>query len=164
MLSSTFPSIYHMLMLVVCCPGITAMSQPVAAAEPPLTEMRSLMQTGRYSVMAVQPSDGQRDLLSVTTTIALPNEITRVGEALRWLLRDSGYRLAADTVLTEEVKAMLELPLPSVHRHFTSMPLKTVIALMVGPSFQLVQDPVHRLIAFEQCDLDSDRTSMGGAQ
>jgi len=43
------------------------------------------------------------------------------------------------------------------------MPLKTVIGLMVGPAFHLVQDPVHRLIAFERCTDASHHTSTGGA-
>lgn len=163
MLSPTFPSIYHLLMMVVCCPGITAMSQSVSAAELPSTEVRPLTQTGRYSVMSVAPSAGQREPLSVTADIIIPDNIERIGDAIRWLLRDSGYRLAADRVLTQEAKAMLELPLPSVHRHFTPLPLTTVIALMVGPSFYPVQDPVHRLIAFEQCDTGSDQTPIGGA-
>jgi hypothetical protein len=46
---------------------------------------------------------------------------------------------------------MLTLPLPGAHRQFQPLPLKDVIALLVGPAFVLVQDPVHRLLAFERC-------------
>jgi hypothetical protein len=37
-------------------------------------------------------------------------------DAVRWLLRDSGYRLAEQPVLTADAHAMLQLPLPAVHR------------------------------------------------
>jgi type IV pili sensor histidine kinase/response regulator len=117
--------------------------------------MTTLTQTGRYSVMAAQPTTGQRDLLSVTRAITIPGDIDSVGEAFHWMLRDSGYRLAADAVLS---------PLPAVHRRFEPMPLQTVMGLMIGPAFHLIQDPVHRLIAFERCVDISAPNATGGAQ
>tara|TARA_R110002124_G_scaffold5786_5_gene36308 strand:- start:932 stop:1276 length:345 start_codon:yes stop_codon:yes gene_type:complete len=114
--------------------------------------------------MVAQPTAGQRDLLSVTRAITIPGDIESVGEAFHWMLRDSGYRLAADVVLSEEAKAMLELPLPAVHRRFEPMPLQTVMGLMIGPAFHLIQDPVHRLIAFERCADISAPNATGGAQ
>ncbi|MBC43815.1 MAG: pili assembly chaperone [Pusillimonas sp.] len=134
------------------------------AAERPFTTMSTLTQTGRYSVMAAQPTAGQRDLLSVTRAITIPGDIDSVGEAFHWMLRDSGYRLAADAVLSEEAKAMLALPLPAVHRRFEPMPLQTVMGLVIGPAFHLIQDPVHRLIAFERCSEFSAPNATGGAQ
>jgi type IV pili sensor histidine kinase/response regulator len=115
-------------------------------------------------VIAVRPTAGQRDLLSVTRAITVPGDIESVGEAFHWMLRDSGYRLATDTVLSEEAKAMLELPLPAVHRRFEPMPLQTVLGLMIGPAFHLIQDPVHRLIAFERCADSPDPVATGGTQ
>jgi type IV pili sensor histidine kinase/response regulator len=120
-------------------------------------------QIGRYSVIAVAPTAGQQDLLAVTRSITIADDIDTVGDALHWLLRDSGYRLADHDVLSEETIDMLDLPLPNAHRAFEPMPLKTVIGLMVGPAFHLVQDPVHRLIAFERCADASHPTSTGGA-
>ncbi len=114
--------------------------------------------------MVAQPTAGQRDLLSVTRAITIPGDIESVGEAFHWMLRDSGYRLAADVVLSEEAKAMLELPLPAVHRRFEPMPLQTVMGLMIGHAFHLIQDPVHRLIAFERCADISAPNATGGAQ
>ena len=59
---------------------------------------------------------------------------------------------------------MLELPLPAVHRRIEPMPLQTVMGLMIGPAFQLIQDPVHRLIAFERCADGPDPVATGGTQ
>ena len=125
--------------------------------------MNAKTQIDRYSVIAVAPTAGQQDLLSVTRSITIPNDIDTVGDAMHWLLRDSGYRLADHAVLSKETIDMLDLPLPNSHGAFEPMPLKTVIGLMVGPAFHLVQDPVHRLIAFERCTDASHHTSTGGA-
>ena len=154
----------RLLTILVCCSGAAVGSHSVVAAERPATTMTTLTQTGRYSVMVAQPTAGQRDLLSVTRAITIPGDIDSVGEALHWMLRDSGYRLAADAVLSEEAKAMLALPLPAVHRRFEPMPLQTVMGLMIGPAFHLIQDPVHRLIAFERCVDISSPNVTGGAQ
>jgi type IV pili sensor histidine kinase/response regulator len=135
----------------------------VLAAVQPATSSKSVTQVDRYSVVATGPTAGQRDLLSVTAVISIPSDIESLGDALRWILQDSGYRLAANPVLTEEVRVMLELPLPAVHRRFELMPLKTVMGLMVGPAFYVVQDSVHRLIAFERCGTTPDHSSAGVA-
>lgn len=152
------------LTILVCCSGAAVGSHSVVAAEQRLTIMSTLTQTGRYSVMAARPTAGQRDLLSVTRAVTIPGDIDSVGEAFHWMLRDSGYRLAADAVLSEEARAMLDLPLPAMHRRFEPMPLHTVMGLMIGPAFHLIQDPVHRLIAFERCADTSDPNATGGVQ
>ena len=77
---------------------------------------------------------------------------------LRWLLRDSGYRLADHAVLSEDAIDMLDLPLPTRIALSGAHATKAVIGLIVGPAFHLVQDPVHRLIAFERCTDASNHT------
>lgn len=162
MSSSKHHPIPHLLRILLCCSGAAVVSHSAVAEERPVTTKSTLTQTGRYSVMAVRPTVGQRDLLSVTRAITIPGDIESVGEAFHWMLRDSGYRLAADGVLSEEARAMLELPLPTVHRRFEPMPLETVMGLMIGPAFHLIQDPVHRLIAFERCADIPDPNATGG--
>ncbi len=164
MLLPTYSPITHLLAMVLCYPGVTVISEPVSAAELSVTALNTQTQISRYSTMAAQPSVGQRDLLSVTRSITIPNDTESVGDALHWLLRDTGYRVAADAVLSEEAKTMLELPLPAVHRRFEPMPLQTVIGLMIGPAFHLIQDPVHRLIAFERCAKVLNPIATGGVQ
>ncbi len=147
---------------MLCGLVVAIMNNTALAAAQPATSNKRVTQIDRYSVTATGPTAGQHDLLAVTVAIAIPNGIESLGDALRWILRDSGYRLAADPVLSEEVRAMLELPLPAVHRRFEPMPLKTVVALIVGPAFHVVQDPVHRLLAFERCYTTPDILSVGG--
>jgi type IV pili sensor histidine kinase/response regulator len=34
------------------------------------------------------------------------------------------------------------------------MPLKRALETLAGPAFRLVEDPVHRLVAFERCEME----------
>ena len=154
----------HLLTILLCWSGSAIVSNSAVAGQQPDAVMSSQTQVGRYSVIAARPTTGQQDLLSVTRAITIPSNIKRVGDALDWLLHDSGYRLADDAVLSEEVVAMFDLPLPAAHRQFEPMPLNAVLGLMVGPAFRIVEDPVHRLIAFERCTDASDPMSIGGTQ
>jgi|GEM_PF-530896 len=164
MSSSYIRSLPQRLAMLACCLGVVVASKAVFAAEPPVTSSNTVTQIGRYSVVVAGPTAGQLDPLSAKAAISIPNDIESVGNALRWILQDSGYRLAADPVLTEEVQTMLKLPLPAVHRRFEPIPIKTVMALVIGPAFQIVQDPVHRLIAFERCITTPIHSSTGEAR
>ncbi|NKB61228.1 MAG: pili assembly chaperone [Gammaproteobacteria bacterium] len=146
---------------LVCSLFVALSSNLVLASKQPVAASNVAAQVDRYSVMVVGPTAGQLDLLEVTSPVVIPNDIETIGDALGWLLRDSGYRLASESVLTSDTKKMLELPLPVVHRRFNSMSLKTAIALMVGPAFHIVQDPVHRLIAFERCETSPNHSTTG---
>lgn len=149
--------------MLLCGLGVAiANNAALAAAQPAMTN-NSMARIDRYSVADNGPTAGQRDLLLVATAISIPNDIDTLGDALAWILRGSGYRLANDLMLSNEVHAMLKLPLPAAHRQFESMPLKAVVALLVGPAFHTVQDPVHRLLAFERCSSAPAYSSSGGS-
>ena len=112
------------------------------------------LQVGRYSLLSAEPTEAQTDLLGTTVTVYFPAQIQTVGEAVGYLLKRSGYRLAETEALAPEAKDLLALPLPSVHRQLGPMPLRRALETLAGPTFHLVQDPVHRLIAFERCSFD----------
>ena len=111
----------------------------------------SEVQVGRYSVLRALPTAAQADLLSTTITVRFPERIQTVGEAVRYLLQRSGYRLADDHVANFVTADLLGLPLPAVHRNLGPIMLRQALETLVGPVFRLVQDPVHRLISFELC-------------
>lgn len=120
------------------------------------TKALTNQQVARYSVLRPHQMVGQQDLLLIAKALRVPNEITTVGGALEWVIKDSGYRLASPDQLTKDVKEMLQLPLPKAHRQFQALPLRDVVQLLAGSSFVLVYDPVHRLIAFERCYASAD--------
>ena len=158
---STHRVIHFRRSILLCSLAVAISSNPVQASKQPIAASKVTAQIDRYSVMVVGPTAGQLDLLAVTSAVIIPSDIDTIGDALRWLLRDSGYRLASEPVLTIDAQKMLELPLPSVHRRFEPMALKSVVALIVGPAFHIVQDPVHRLIAFERCRTSPNHSPAG---
>ena len=118
------------------------------------TAYASDVQVGRYSLLSAEPTEAQTDLLGTTVTVHFPVQIQTVGEAVGHLLQRSGYRLADTAALAPETLDLFALPLPSVHRQLGPMPLRRALKTLAGPTFHLVQDPVHRLIAFERCSFD----------
>jgi conjugative transfer region protein (TIGR03748 family) len=144
--------------------GISSISRVVNADNESLTKFIAVEQAARYSVIHPRPSSGQQDLLAVAVRLRVPDEITTVGGAVEWVIRDSGYRLAASDQLNAGVKDMLALPLPKAHRQFQPLPLKAVITLLAGPAFVPVHDPVHRLLAFERCHDRSARQDVTKAK
>ncbi|MCG7890205.1 MAG: pili assembly chaperone [Candidatus Thiodiazotropha endolucinida] len=112
------------------------------------------LQVGRYSLFAATPTEAQSELLAAAMTVRIPERIQTVGEAVRYLLHRSGYRLAAPESIGPDTVALFALPLPAVHRSLGPMTLKEALETLAGPAFHLVQDPVHRLITFERCTAD----------
>ena len=111
----------------------------------------SEVQVGRYTLRSAIPAEAQADLMSAIVTIRFSDRIQTIGAAARYLLRDSGYQLASPIALDPETKALFRLPLPAVHRNLGPLTLRQALETLAGPTFRLVQDPVHRLISFELC-------------
>jgi len=141
----------HFFFTIVLIAGTLSVSRVVIADTETLSNVLPVKQVARYSVIRPPPTFGQQNLLAVAVPIRVPNDIVTVGGALEWVIKDSGYRLAASSRLTTDVEDMLKLPLPKAHRQFQALPLQDVISLLVGSAFVLVHDPVHRLLAFERC-------------
>lgn len=112
------------------------------------------IQVGRYSLLMATPTEAQAELLATTMTVQFPARIRSVGEAVRYLLQRSGYRLASVEATHPHTLALLALPLPAVHRTLGPMTLRDTLKTLAGPAFHLVEDPVHRLVTFERCAVD----------
>ena len=110
-------------------------------------------------MIAAVPTEAQADLLATTLTIRFPERIRTLGEAVRYLLQRSGYRLAKVQSIGPDTVTLFALPLPAVHRNLGPMTLRDALETLAGPAFNLVQDPVHRLVTFERCS--TDRLAVG---
>ena len=110
------------------------------------------IQVGRYSLFAATPTESQAKLLATMMTVRFPERIQTVGEAARYLLQRSGYRLATAESIGPDTAALFALPLPAVHRSLGPMTIRAALETLAGPAFHLVQDPVHRLVTYERCD------------
>ena len=107
------------------------------------------MQVGRYSMWTLMPTKAQAEPLAVMVAVRFPKPVQTVGDAVQHLLDDSGYRLAG--TLGSASHILLAQPLPGVHRVLGPLRLDQALQTLVGPVFRLVQDPLHRRIAFELC-------------
>ena len=143
---SIFHSARPIAAIAICVAGIGSVASANLQAKD--------IQVGRYSLFAATPTEAQADLLATTMTVRFPGRIQTVGEAVRYLLQRSGYRLAAAESIAPDTLALFALPLPAVHRSLGPMTLKDALETLAGPAFHLVQDPVHRLVSFERCTSD----------
>lgn len=109
------------------------------------------IQVGRYSLFAAAPTEAQIDPLQATVTLQFPETVRSVGDAVRYALVPSGFRLADPGAMTPATTTLFTLPLPQVHRHLGPMRLQRVLETLAGPVFRLIEDPAHRLLAFEHC-------------
>ncbi|MCY4421238.1 MAG: pili assembly chaperone [Gammaproteobacteria bacterium] len=107
------------------------------------------LQVGRYSIAAMAPLTAQVEPLSATVEVRFEKPVRTVGDAVQHLLDDSGYRLAGTPGSAAHI--LLAQPLPGVHRELGPLRLDQALQTLAGPIFQLVQDPLHRRIAFEPC-------------
>lgn len=106
-------------------------------------------QVGRYSSVSTEPTKGQKDLLAVIIERQFDSSISTVGEAIQHILKNSGYRLADLNVSDPKLPILLNVPLPKAHRTLGPTSLRTALNTLAGPSWELIVDPVHRLISFE---------------
>ncbi|MCH9699368.1 MAG: pili assembly chaperone [Gammaproteobacteria bacterium] len=104
---------------------------------------------GRYTLISATPTEQQIEPLSVMVTVTMPKLIQTVGDAIRHVLKPSGYRLARLNAQGPEVIQLLGRPLPQIHRKLGPMPLQDILLTLVSPAFRLHTDPVHRLIAYD---------------
>ena len=112
------------------------------------------IQVGRYSLFATTPTEAQADPLQATITVQFPESVRTVGVAVRHLLQQSGYRLAESEATGSESAYLIALALPAVQRSLGPMTLRQALETLAGPAFHLVEDPVHRLVAFERCVME----------
>jgi len=105
-----------------------------------------IVQTGRYSSVTAIQLQAQRYPLDVIIDVTIPEACISIEQAIRFLLRRSGYEL--DTPVQAEVVELLIKPLPAVHRKLGPMPLKDALTLLVTPHFVLQDEPIKRLIRF----------------
>lgn len=131
-------------LLILLASGVV-MAEPGLSDKGPL----ELMQTGRYTHVKNIPPVDQLNPLKVIVTTRIPQSVKTVGGTVGFLLARSGYVLAEASVLSEEARVLLRLPLPQIHRDIGPMTLDQALKTLSGEAFELVVDPVHRKVGYE---------------
>jgi len=115
---------------------------------PAIAQEKNQSVVGRYLTVSQIPLVGQADLLSQTFEVRFPNNINTIGDAINYLLHFSGYRLIETRKLCPAAQSLLIQPLPEIDRNLGPLSLKDGLLTLAGEPFQLIVDPVHRLISF----------------
>ncbi len=100
---------------------------------------------GRYTLIEVLPEPAQRDLMQQVVEVTIPQQLdTHVGDAMRHVLRRSGYRLCE----TEEATSLYTLPLPAAHLRLGPLTLRDALLVLAGPAWELAVDDAVRQVCF----------------
>lgn len=121
----------------------TAAATPASSAN---SDSRDVIRYGRYTLVEISPEAGQRELLDQIVDVTVPaNLSSSVGDALRYVLLRSGYRLCEDRSTHSPLDA---LPLPVAHTHLGPMRLRDALTVLVGPARDIHVDEATREICF----------------
>jgi conjugative transfer region protein (TIGR03748 family) len=130
-------------------PGSAAFSirRPAVYENPNAGDAPERTRTGRYSYLANGATAAQIDPLLAIIEVRLPHRLTTLEEAADYLLRRSGYCLQEPD--SSEVRHLLRLPIPDVHRHLGPMTLREALLALGGQAYALVVDEVYREVGFK---------------
>ncbi|WP_084585273.1 PFGI-1 class ICE element type IV pilus protein PilL2 [Paraburkholderia ginsengisoli] len=132
-------------------PGATGQREPAWAPEATTERTTSIpvIRSGRYTLVELGADAGQHDLLQQVVDITMPGAVSAtIGDALRYLLLRSGYRLCEDA----SAGPPYALPLPAVDLRLGPMTLREALQTLAGPAWQLQSDDSTRTICFARAD------------
>jgi len=162
-------SYIQILVRIVVAAVLAGLMSGCAATTPPHLEAsnastdslslapESVVRNGRYTLVELVPESAQDDLMQQLVDVAFPPAmIQNVGDALRYLLLRSGYRLSDEC---EAARAFESLPLPAAHAHLGPLTLARAIQVLVGPSWNLQRDETSRRICFVRIETSASSAS-----
>ncbi|HDS1208470.1 TPA: hypothetical protein QDZ84_003509 [Shewanella algae] len=107
------------------------------------------VKTDRYTYIKPGADSVELDPLSVNVQITFPPNVKTVGDAVRFVLLNSGWVLALDESTDSALQLTMGRPLPQVHRKLSLMPLRTALQVLVGNYYSPVEDPIRRIYSFD---------------
>jgi len=120
--------------------------QTVFVAEPEDALFIPVIRQGRYTLVELEPTAAQRDLLLQVVEVALPQSVqATVGDGLRHVLKRSGWRLCEETAAVKELDT---LPLPAAHLHLGPMTVRDALLTLAGSAWELRMDERARQVCF----------------
>lgn len=131
-----------------------------AAASAPAPEYIPVARYGRYTLVELAPTAAQQDLLLQVVDVAIPDTLhASVGDALRHVLRRSGYQLCGGA----ETATLSTLPLPAAHYHLGPLQLRDALLTLAGPARTLHVDHAARRVCFAGSTDAAPTTTPGDA-
>jgi len=155
-----------MLVFVSGCATHAVQPEPVVEQTVPVDEPEEsifipVVRQGRYTLVELEPTAEQRDLLLQVVEVALPQGVqATVGDGLRHVLKRTGWRLCEETAA---VMALDALPLPAAYLHLGPMTVRDALLTLVGSAWELRTDERVRQVCFVAHDDASEDEENAGA-
>ena len=107
------------------------------------------MQLARYTTTLAKPSDEVADSLAVFIQINYPRQTVRsVGDAVRYTLERTGWRMVDTSALTPEAARFLTFTLPESQRSLGPYRARDVLQVLLGNTWVWHEDRVQRVVWF----------------
>ena len=138
---------YRPIMAALTLMGGCAAAPPnTANPEQANTAAQVFLRQSRYTLIELRPELQQQDLQQQIIDLRIPASApTTVGDAMRYVLRQSGYRLCeGDPALAN----LWALPLPAAHLQLGPLPLNQTLQLLAGSAWRLSVDERARQVCF----------------
>jgi conjugative transfer region protein (TIGR03748 family) len=112
-------------------------------------EQAAEVRLSRYTTAAATPEPAQVDPLEAVVHLTLPRgNVQTVGDAIAYLLLRTGYRMTPAEATDPQVRAVLAMALPEVHRRLGPYSVRTALSILLGRPFVLSVDPLQRLVTY----------------
>lgn len=121
--------------------------ESIATGPAASADITPIVRYGRYTLVELVPEPAQRELMRQVVEVVIPPSLdTNVGDALRHVLRRSGYRLCD----TADSAALYALPLPAAHLHLGPLMLRDALLTLAGPAWDVSIDDGARQVCFKR--------------
>jgi hypothetical protein len=90
------------------------------------------------------------DPLAVWVRTVYPEDVTTVGEAIRYLLEPTGYRVVVAYPAPSDAISIVNSRVPAIAKVHRTMPVMDAVQLLIGNDNWIVIDRNHKLISFSE--------------
>ena len=106
------------------------------------------IRVGRYLTVNSSAQTAERTPLSQTFMLRFPGTIQTVGQAMGYLLSNTGYRLLPVKYQSTDVKDLFAQSLPMSDRKMGPMSVQQALLTLAGPAYLMLLDPKHSYVSF----------------
>jgi len=112
--------------------------------ESPITTKISPM--NGFTQIVIDTTQEQKKPLETVVTLELPMDITNVGQAMNYVLQNSGFHLQPLSETSSDTIYLYTIDLPLGHRLFYQATINQIIETLAGEGYEVVVNHVRREI------------------
>jgi type IV pili sensor histidine kinase/response regulator len=106
-------------------------------------------QVGRYLLEKNGAQLSQCDPLQTVFKITFPYTVKTVGDAVKYLLNNTGYILVPCKYQSITIRNLLNQKLPLTNRTMGLMTIEQGLSALGGKAYQVLVDPKHKYISYQ---------------